>query len=303
MSKQSQTLYKITVTAVFLALGVVVSLLASFDIPVLGESGIKVGFAGVFTSFPALLFGPWYGGAASALADFFRAIIKPTGAFNPLFTLTAFLGGFLRGLIFSCLRNKKALAVKIGTYAVGLVSIAAGIINRFLLHADGISPALFDGMEPAAVDVGKFSLIGRLIVSRAAITKNAAANLSSYIIYCTSALILFGALLLAAAIINDLVSLRRPDSPQRNTGIKITLALVLSGLIQTTVNTVILREMIYASWRQLGFFAVWVPRAIEEVVVRVIQAWLVSLLYEIYCSRLRPLPVQNGDTHSENSGE
>lgn len=171
MSKQSQTLYKITVTAVFLALGVVVSLLASFDIPVLGESGIKVGFAGVFTSFPALLFGPWYGGAASALADFFRAIIKPTGAFNPLFTLTAFLGGFLRGLIFSCLRNKKALAVKIGTYAVGLVSIAAGIINRFLLHADGISPALFDGMEPAAVDVGKFSLIGRLIVSRAAITK------------------------------------------------------------------------------------------------------------------------------------
>lgn len=285
-SKNSvSSLRKITVSAVFLALGVVMSLVTSFDIPVLGESGLKVGFGGIFTAFPAILFGPLYGGAVSGLADLFRTLIKPSGAFNPLFTITAFLGGALRGLIWVFIKEKSANVLKAVTSVISAGICAVGIVNIFLLKSDGITPAFFDSAA-AGGDFSGYSLIGRLILSRAAITKNPGANLSAYITYVTTALILFGAIMLAVTVADYLITKFSRNKAYPEIGFKISFALVISGLIQTTLNTVILREMFYPSWKQLSFFIVLIPRAVEEVVVRVIQALAVALLYDIYIKQI-----------------
>lgn len=289
ISKSSITLRKVTISAVFLALAVVLSILTSFDIPVLGESGIKVGFSGIFTAFPAILFGPVYGGAVSGLADLLRALIKPTGAFNPLFTITAFLGGFLRGLVWMFIKNKKTTAVKYAALAASVLVGVAGVANTLFLKADGITAAFFDNIaEPSAVDVSGYSFIGKLVLSRAMITKNPGGNLSSYITYVTTALILVAALLLLIFIVDWAIGKFSKSDVYRDVGFKITLAMIISGLIQTTINTYILQQMIYPSWQQLGFFIVWVPRAIEEVVIRVLQAWIVTILYDIYLKQVKP---------------
>ncbi len=45
-----------------------------------------------------MLFGGVWGGVIAAIADILRALIFPTGAFNPLFTISAALRGVLYGL-------------------------------------------------------------------------------------------------------------------------------------------------------------------------------------------------------------
>lgn len=286
--KTSLTLKKITISAVFLAFGVVLSILTSFDIPVLGESGIKVGISGIFTSFPALLFGPVYGGAVSALADLFRALLKPSGAFNPIFTITAFVGGFLRGLIWLIIKNRKIISVKYIGIATAAGIGAFGFINKMLLSSDGITAEFFATHDATALDLSKFSYIGKLVLSRAAITKNPTANLSTYITYTTTALILIACLMLVVFIVDFVVTKVSKNEIYRNVGFKISVTMVLSGLVQTTINTVILRQMIYPSWQQLSFYVVLVPRAIEEIVVRVIQTWFIVLLYDLYLKQIKP---------------
>lgn len=285
--KTTKTLKKITVSAVFLAFGVVLSILTSFDIPVLGESGIKVGISGIFTSFPALLFGPIYGGAVSALADLFRALLKPSGAFNPIFTLTAFIGGFLRGLVWMIIKNRKINSVKYTSLIITALVGVGGFVNRMLLNNDGITATFFETHDPNNFDLSRFSYIGKLVLSRSAITKNPAANLSTYITYTTTALILFAGLMLIVFISDYLISKLSKNEVYRNVGFKIATAMIVSGLIQTILNTFILREMIYPSWQQLSFFIVLVPRIIEEILVRIIQTWFIAVLYDIYLKQIK----------------
>lgn len=67
----------------------------------------------------------------------------------------------------------------------------------------------------------------------------------------------------------------------------IFIAMLLSGLAVTTLNTIVLREILYPSWKLLPFFVVWLPRVLEEIVMGAVKAYLVSLLYKIYVSQRR----------------
>ena len=93
-----------TVTAVLTALAVVIKCFAKIAMTIPGV-GIQVSLGGIFTFFPAILFGPIYGGFASAMTDFLGAMIAPTGAYIPWLTVTAFFGGVLKGLIWMTLRR------------------------------------------------------------------------------------------------------------------------------------------------------------------------------------------------------
>lgn len=286
-NNSGNTLRKITVSAIFLAMSVVLSLLTSFDLPVLGESGIKVGFSGIFSAFPAILFGPFYGGAVTGLSDLFRALIKPSGAFNPLFTITAFIGGFLRGLIWQLLKNRKTTPLRYTTLALsGAVGIL-GALNIFLLKADGITPLFFEAADISVLELSDYSFIGRLILSRCLIAKNPGGNLGAYITSATTALILFSAVMLVMLLADFIISRKTKSESYRDMGLKISISMVLSGLVQTTINTYILQQMIYPSWKQLGFLVVLAPRAVEEVVVRIIQTVVIALLYDIFVKQIK----------------
>lgn len=140
-AKRHELLLRLTLTGVFTALAVVAKLYLSVSIPFLGAGGIRVGLTGVLTAFPAILFGPFYGGAASMICDLAGHLIKPEGAYIPWLTLTAFAGGFLKGVLWRLLKGhmpdrKKLLC---GVSAVCVMLLALGVASHINLAADGVS--------------------------------------------------------------------------------------------------------------------------------------------------------------------
>ena len=58
---------------------------------------LGIGFAAI--ALCAMLYGPVWAGITAALSDFIGALLFPTGAYFPGFTLTAALGGVIFGLL------------------------------------------------------------------------------------------------------------------------------------------------------------------------------------------------------------
>ena len=73
--REKENLTKIAVTAICIGF-VAISKFFSVTLPLFGASGMNVGFGGIFTAFPAFLFGPLYGGVATAISDLLGVIIK-----------------------------------------------------------------------------------------------------------------------------------------------------------------------------------------------------------------------------------
>ena len=84
---------KLIVSAQLLALDVVLARLLAINTPVMK---IGLGFAAV--ALCAILYGPWWAALVAALGDLVGALLFPTGAFFPGFTLTAACTGLLYGL-------------------------------------------------------------------------------------------------------------------------------------------------------------------------------------------------------------
>lgn len=144
--KYREVIRRITVSAVFLSIALVLKLTVSFYLPFMGAAGIKIDFSGIFTVFPAFLFGPLYGGAVCAAADLLAAVIKPNGAYIPWLTVTAFASGFLCGLAWLLIKrfykahSKTAFAVA----ALILAMIFAfGAAGHMALNSDGIMNGLY----------------------------------------------------------------------------------------------------------------------------------------------------------------
>jgi ECF transporter S component (folate family) len=84
---------KLIVSAQLLALDVVLTRLLAINTPVMK---IGLGFAAV--ALCAVLYGPWWAALVAALGDLVGALLFPTGAFFPGFTLTAACTGLIFGL-------------------------------------------------------------------------------------------------------------------------------------------------------------------------------------------------------------
>ena len=89
---------RLAVSALLIAADVVLTRLLAINTPVMK---ISLGFAAVALS--ALLYGPWWAAVTAALGDLLGALLFPTGAYFPGFTLTAALTGVIFGL---CLYQK-----------------------------------------------------------------------------------------------------------------------------------------------------------------------------------------------------
>ena len=130
-------LYRIAFTAVFSALAVVVKAFTNLALNIPG-AGIKIGFSGIFTFFPAIFCGPVWGGVASALSDVLGHFIAPDGAYIPWLTLTAFCGGVIKGLLWKALNIKTEKKVRIALISVfAAIGIFGGAVNISLAH-DGV---------------------------------------------------------------------------------------------------------------------------------------------------------------------
>lgn len=136
-------LSRMVISAMFLALAIVVNLFSEISIPLFGADGMQVKFGGLFTAFPAFLFGPWYGGVVCALSDIIGTLIKPLGAYVPWFTVTAFLAGFLKGLIFMLIKNRDVKWLKAVLAVLVAVAAILGTFSFISLKKDGIIDGIY----------------------------------------------------------------------------------------------------------------------------------------------------------------
>ncbi len=126
MSKNnSQRLLRLVVCGMLIALDVVLTRFGSVNL-----WDRRIGFSFVAVAAAAFLYGPLAGALVHGLSDFIGAILFPTGAYFPGYTLTAALIGLLYGLCFY--RSTK-------WWRIGLGVIGAQVACSILLNTLWIS--------------------------------------------------------------------------------------------------------------------------------------------------------------------
>lgn len=298
MKKSALYLRRITISAVFLSVSLVLKTAFSFHIPMFGENGISIGISGIFSIMPSILFGPIYGAAVSGLSDFLGYFLKPTGPYMPLLTLTAAAGGLIRGLIWGVLRNKNSKKMRIAVVTAATLLLLAGICNTVFLSSDGVNSNFYDNIQEETVSADNMHPISKLIIMRTCNTKNPSENLTAYITTVTAGMIGSGAFGLLLLLADFIISQKIHRSTQNEQVPRLLIAMLVSGVIVTTLNTVILRETVYASWKVLPFAVVWIPRVIEELLGNTVKAYFVAVLYGIF-SRQYSLRKLISDSNSE----
>ncbi len=94
-AKELKNLNTLILTALFIALGIVLGELFSLQL----TQNTKIGISFIATQLTATLFGPVVGGLMGGVTDILKFIMKPTGAFSILWTLNAVVGPILYGVM------------------------------------------------------------------------------------------------------------------------------------------------------------------------------------------------------------
>lgn len=282
MKNTSLYIKRITVSAVFLSIALVLKTTMTFYIPLFGQSGISVGLSGVFSIMPSLLYGPVYGAVVAGLADLLGYLLKPTGAYLPLMTLIVALGGFLRGWFWGKLHNTNTKIVRavVAIFSFGL--LVFGICNVAFLYADGVNADFYSHHTAANINTDNMHLVSKLLITRTMNMKDPAASLPTYITFLTSGIIITALLALLLLLGDYFLSQKLFNGKGLGKTPQLLIALIVSGMIVTTLNTVVLRETLYASWKVLPFAVVWIPRAIEELLGNTVKAYFIAFLLNIF---------------------
>lgn len=215
-----------------------------------GGTGMRISPAIFISRFPAVLFGPVYGGITSGLIDILGMIIKPEGAWIPLLTVSAIVGGVLAGFMWKLIKNANTrmlrkiillIFVLIGALGVALhitvLFFETSAIGEFLSSLKKIS----------------FWTIGFEVISIA------------------------GLLILVLECI-----LRRKNSTYFGDNfIKLFSAMLTANVFVTTINTFVLMHFIPAVAKS-GFWIFYVPRLTEEVISTILQCFVMSYLLKLY---------------------
>jgi len=143
MSERSLHLRRIIISALFLALALVFRTFFRMYVPLMGETGMRLSLHGLFSTAPAILFGPVYGAMVSGLTDFIGFFLSPTGGWIPWLTMTAVLGGFTRGWLWLVLKNREPRGIRRVLISIGVVLIIFGGYNFYAFRADGLTRHLY----------------------------------------------------------------------------------------------------------------------------------------------------------------
>lgn len=251
ISKKSFPVKAVVQTSLFTALAIVVRNL-SYMVYFGGAPGMRIGFSGIFTKIAAILSGPFLGGAASGILDIMGYLIKPEGAYIPLLTVSAILGGVVTGVLWKVFgktdtdRLQRAALILIS--AIG----AAGIFNHICISY--YSKSLWARTIQGLGKYRDFASIG------------------------LEAIAIVGIILFIA----DFAVKKKIKKPEmHNDFLKVLLVTGISGVLVTTLNTYIL-QLFIPQLGKMGFVIFWIPRVIQEIFMTVIQAYIVSLLLSIY---------------------
>ena len=119
------------VTALALALGVVLGGLLSIPAMPLGSYTLKIGLGVLPVIVTAVLYGPLYGGTVGALTDLLQALIFPKGAYMPWFTVIGALFGVIPGMFF--VKGQKPTLKRIFAAVFSGQTVCSVVLNTLLL--------------------------------------------------------------------------------------------------------------------------------------------------------------------------
>ena len=105
---------QIVIMALLTALIIILARILAINTPIL-----RLSFEFIPISFIGILFGPLWGAVLVAVADLIGSLMLPTGPYNPMFTISAFLTGGIYGLFL----HKKEVTIKRTICPVLLVSL------------------------------------------------------------------------------------------------------------------------------------------------------------------------------------
>ncbi|WP_029277189.1 folate family ECF transporter S component [Carnobacterium jeotgali] len=114
MSKNKYDARSVSIIGLLMALEIVLTQFISIETPI-----VRIGFGFLPIAIIAMLYGPWIAGMTSAITDVIGTILFGGGVFFPGFTLSAFIGGMIYGLVL----YKKPKSLKRIILAILLVTI------------------------------------------------------------------------------------------------------------------------------------------------------------------------------------
>lgn len=115
MSKVKKMVY----LALLIAVEIVFTRFLSIQTPI-----IRVGFGFIPIAIMGMVLGPVLAGCGAAIADLIGVFLFPSGAFFPGFTLSAFVGGAIYGLVF----YKKKTSIKRVLLATTIIALFVNLL-------------------------------------------------------------------------------------------------------------------------------------------------------------------------------
>ena len=283
--KYGTYLRRLCFTAVLVAMAVTMRVFFSISIPLVGENGMRVGFAGVFFSLPAILFGPVWGGIAGGLTDVLGHFMRPEGPYLPQITAAAVIGGLVRGFLWLLLRKHRPDRVRLAVLIFAIFMTVFGIANWVNFRLDGITTEFFVNLAGAEADTSGMSFISRWIIARSVVVANPTNTLTTMIQSVTVTPIAAGILGFILYCIERFMSARLKEDYEEYVSIMpLLIAMLLAAWIQNTLNTITLRNHVFSSWQLLPFWMVWFPRMLQATISAVVHAYFVVLLVAV-CKR------------------
>lgn len=111
--------------SLFISLEIILTRFISVESPI-----VRISFEFIPIAISAILFGPVMAGGAAAIADILGMLIFPKGAYFPGFTLSAFVSGYLYGVI---LYKKKITLVRTFVATLTVLITTSLVLNTIWL--------------------------------------------------------------------------------------------------------------------------------------------------------------------------
>jgi len=299
-TQRSLHLRRLIATAVFLAISLIFRSQAAY-IPLFGSNDARVGIHGVFTIMPAILFGPWYGAAASGLGDLLGHFAFPVGgAWLWQITVIMTAGGFIRGWVWRLLRARSPIATRGVVIVMTLAFLAFGIISAIQLRQDGITRNFYDNIaEPSEVETHNMTYMGRMVISRTQNTSDPARFILARIIDVTFAPLGVGLLGMLLLGVDMFVSkgLRKEETiklhdvsagrfaPWNGSIMPLALTIIVVSLMINSANSLLFWAVTVPAFQAFPFMYVWLPRALIALLNSTVNVFIAVLLLRA-CGRL-----------------
>lgn len=237
------------ISALCLAMGLVLKRFTSVMIPIMGVGGLKIGLSGIFTMIPSILYGPLYGGLVSGLNDLVGTLLRPDqGAWLPQFTLVAIFAGACRGYLWRAVRNVDVKTLK---YVIAAFFSCVAAFGTVSLTAVSLFP-----------QSGLASFLNQLT------TKS-----GTQLYFATYIPLFVGLIGLGILLLNFFIEKKHTFSSSYHF-IKLAFVFLTAGIISTTINTFLIMDLYQI---KKAFVLFYLPRVSEEIAVSVFLAYLLSL--------------------------